>query len=108
MNNVLIFNNRVTSTVKGEGQNDCMCEPWNDMVFTFQRGVVNSLPGCTKIPYFFIFFYILNIFFDFPYTSNGIFFIKNMGVYEYFELTTPRFPVPLAVRCLTGINISTY
>jgi hypothetical protein len=22
--------------VKGEGQNDCMCEPWNDMVFTFQ------------------------------------------------------------------------
>ena len=36
INNVLIFNNKVTSTVKGEGQNDCMCEPWNDMVFTFQ------------------------------------------------------------------------
>jgi hypothetical protein len=29
---------------------------WTWTVATQARGVVNSLPGCTKIPYFFIFF----------------------------------------------------
>ena len=68
----------------------CHSALFNDMNQLLPRGIVNSLPGCTKIPYFFFIFKIDFFVFPIPLLM-GYFSFKNMGVYEYlFELTTPQ------------------